>query len=263
MISIFTTVSHNRGDTFSESMKCYYELADEVIVVDGGGSIYKKVDEEYRFYVSSPEWHQEFSWEFIGQQMQRGYEACTGDWVIKCDLDYIFHERDFGKIRQALKDYPDAPGVSFYKWQFIQPDRYNLKSRLVIAVNKKKYGDRIKFNGGGDLCNVTLDDRLLDLNEMPQAGVPFYNFEKLCKTEAQIKDDVGRMARAWQKHFGEYKLGGPDDESAYAEWWKMTEGRFRKPQEHVSIAKLPKYVQETVKNLTPEQFGYNGFGRLR
>lgn len=262
-LSIFTTASNatSRGDNLRDALQCYVDLADEVICMDGGFGA--KDGEGPNGKRIAYKWPQEFSWVFIGQQFQRGYEACTGDWVIKCDLDYIFHEKDFGKIRQALKDYPNAPGVSFYKWQFIQPDRYNLKSRLVIAVNKKMYGDRIKFNGGGDLCNVTLDDRLLDLNEMPQSGVPFYNFEKLCKTEEQIKDDAGRMARAWQRHFGEYKLGGPDDESAYEEWWKMTEGRFEKPQEQISIDKLPKYIQETIKNLKPEQFGYNGFGRLR
>lgn len=154
------------------------------------------------------------------------------------------------------------PALSFYKYQFILPDRYNLKSRLVVAVNKGKYGDRIRFDSGGDLCQPSLDGRYIDPQSVPEAKIGFYNYEKLLKTESQIKDDVSRMARAWQHHFGEYKLGGPDDESAYREWLTMVKGRFSKPQTACPFDEHPKYVKETIKNLKPENWGYNGFGEL-
>ena len=75
-------------------------------------------------------WPQEFSWEFIGQQFQRGYEACSGDWVIHTDLDFIFHQKDFEAIRKACENNPESPALSFYKYQFIQPDKYNLKEQI-------------------------------------------------------------------------------------------------------------------------------------
>lgn len=255
-LSIFTTVSDpvNRGEHFEQSVNCYKDLADEVVIVNGGLPLlgYKTV--QYK-------WEQSFSWDFIGQQFQRGYEACTGDWVIHADLDFIFHERDFGRIRQALKDYPNSPAISFYKWQFVLPDRYNLKSRLLIAVNKKVYGDRIKFSGGGDLCQPTLDGRDIDINDMPQAGVPFYNYEKLTKTEAQIIDDVERMDDAYLKYF-QQTLYSTDERTAYEGWLEMACGRFNKPQEQIKLSDHPKYIQETIKNLRPDQWGYNGLGHL-
>lgn len=266
-LSIFTTATRplERGDNFLDAMRCYKDLADEVVLVDGGPnpSIYR-VDpksDEYYFYTLSYEWPQDFSWDFIGQQFQRGYEACTGDWVLHCDLDFLFHEKDFGRIRQALKDYPDSPAISFYKWQFILPDRYNLKSRLLLAVNKKKFGDRITFSGSGDLCQPQLDGKDLDINEMPQAGVPFYNYEKLTKTKEQITDDVERMDNAYLKYFGT-TLYTTDELTAYEGWLRMACGRFSKPQERIPLTAHPKYIQETIKNLTPEQFGYNAFGNL-
>lgn len=245
-LAIFTTATRpeQRGDTYTESLACYNDLADEV-VIEGG------------------HWPQEFNWKYIGQTFQKGYQAAYGDWVIHADLDFLFHEHDFPKIRGALREASMSPAVSFYKWQFILPDRYNLKSRLLIAVNKKVFGDRITFSGGGDLCQPQLDGRDINLDEMPQAGIPFYNYEKLTKTKEQIMDDVGRMDRAYAKYFGHFlysKDGG--DESAYEGWLEMVVGRFHKPSRHIKLREHPKYIQDTIRNLTSDQFGYSGFGLL-
>lgn len=245
-ISVFTTATRpeQRGDLWRESKSSYWGFADEVTVRGAW-------------------WPQEFEWPYIGQQFQSGYEQCEGDWVVHADLDFIFHERDYDGIRQAFKDNPNAPALSFWKYQFILPDRYNLKSRLVIAVNKGKYGDRIKFDSGGDLCQPSLDGKELKPDDVPEARVPFYNYEKLLKTEVQIRDDVGRMARAWERHFGDFKLGGPDDGSAYEKWLEMTVGRFNaRSAEHIRLNEHPLVMQETITKLKPTQWGYNGLGNL-
>lgn len=264
-LSIFTTITNPeiRGDNYKDALKCYDDLADELVVIDGSGNYQDNTeimnDNGDKFIYKI--WPKEFEWKFIGQQFQRGYEACTGDWVIHADLDFIFHEKDFEAIRKACEDNPEAPALSFYKYQFIQPDRYNLKSRLVIAVNKKKYGDRIRFDSGGDLCQPSLDGKEIKADDVPEAKIPFYNYEKLLKTKDQIKDDVERMARAWHRHFGNHKLG--TDQTAYDEWFKMAKGRYSKPQTPFNLEDHPKYVKETIKNLKPDQWGYNGFGELK
>jgi len=243
-LSIFTTSTNPiaRGDLFNQSLQCYSELADEVHNIDG-------VDT----------WPHEFDWSLIGEHFQTGYETCTGDWVIHADLDFIFHENDYEAIRMACEQ-TDAPALSFWKYAFISPNQYNLKSRLVLAVNKAKYGDRIRFDSGGDLCQPSLDGNEIKPDDVPEARIPFYCYEKILKTRGQVEDDVGRMARAWQRHFGEYKLGGPDDESAYQEWYRMVVGRFNKPQENIPLTSHPKVMQETIKNLKPDQFGHSMFG---
>lgn len=269
-ISVFTTATRpdKRGDHVEQSIGSYTGLADEVIYVDGGNLRETEYDIAWvngafvdpQIKIIKHHWPDEFDWKFIGEQFQRGYEACTGDWVIHADLDFVFHEQDYVAIRKAFEDNPDAPALSFWKYQFIQPDRYNLKSRLVIAVNKGKYGDRIIFDSGGDLCQPSLDGKELKPDNVPEARIPFYNYEKILKTEAQVKDDVGRMARAYERHFGEFKLGGPDDESAYQGWLNMQIGRNSKPQQHVALSFHPKVMHDTIRNLTPDQFGHSGFG---
>ncbi len=245
-IGAFVTITdpERRGDIY-EQCRASLGFADTITIIDGKDT-----------------WPQEFSWELIGEHFQRGYEQTDADWVLHVDTDFIFHGQDYAAIRAAFERHNDSPALSFWKYQFILPDRYNLKSRLVIAVNKKLLGDRIRFDSGGDLCQPSLDGYELTPDDVPEAKVPFYNYEKLLKSEAQIKDDVGRMARAWQRRFGEFKLGS-DDESAYQEWLNMTLGRFKgRGQEEIPLSAHPKVMQETIKNLRPDQWGYSGLNHL-
>lgn len=272
-LSVFTTVTRpgKRGDGWLEAFRCYSELADELVFVNGDNKAWELDDTFFKKHQINPvsniqivsHWPKEFSWEFISQQFQTGYEACTGDWVIHMDLDFLFHEKDFEAIRKACKDNSEAPALSFYKWQFIQPDRYNLKSRLVIAVNKGKYGDRIKFNGGGDLCQPTLDGEYISPNDVPESGVEFYNYEKLCKTRKQVADDTGRMERAYKRHFGKTQYGSNGtDEDALEHWIAAQKGKYSKPQKKLALKDHPKYIQETIINLNKDQFGAGGWGLL-
>jgi len=273
-LSIFTTQSNSkyRGDTINQSLDCYTDLCDELVVVNGGDSAKELYKWRFQDDISTPQyeykqinskWPKEFEWPFIGQQFQRGYEACTGDWVIHADLDYIFHERDFRAIRMACENNPDVPALSFWKFQFVLPDRYNLKSRLVIAVNKRKYGDRIKFDSSGDLCQPSLDGRYISPDDVPEAGIPFYNYEKILKTRQQISDDQGRMERAYFRRFGTFQMGSDgSNDSAYNRWVEAQRGKLRKPQKFIKLSDHPKYMQETIKNLTVDQWGYSGHGYL-
>lgn len=266
-LSIFTTVTDptRRGDNWWDAFDCYKALADELIIIDGtkgaGVQHWQNYNENKTMMNLPWEWPQDFSWEFIGQQFQRGYEASSGDWVIHADIDFIFHEKDFDQIRKSMEENPKAPALSFWKYQFILPDRYNLKSRLVVAVNKKVYGDRIRFDSGGDLCQPSLDGEEIKPDYVEEAKVPIYNYEKLLKTVPQVEDDVWRMARAWERYFGEPKLGS-DPEEAFNEWMIMVRGRFNKPQKKIDITEHPIFVQNTLKTLRPYNWGYSGFGLL-
>lgn len=258
-LSIFTTIRYplKRGDNVDDALACYTGLADEVVIVNGGYS-YTKPDSKYRKI--QYDWPDEFTWPFIGEQFQRGYEAATGDWVIHADIDFIFDEKDYDNIRETLER-TDAPALSFYKYQFVLPDRYNLKSRLVIAVNKGKYGDRIRFDSGGDLAQPSLDGKYISPDDVPESKIGFWNYEKITKTKEQIMDDVGRMERAYQRHFGHTQYGSDGtNQDAFKFWIKAQYGKLQKPQEHVKLEDHPKCMQQTIKNLKPEQWGYSAFG---
>lgn len=264
-ISIFTTVTNpiQRGDTFIEAMNCYTALADEVVVINSGNPAnlpnIKTFEGQVKYINSNIPWGKEFTWPIIGAHFQEGYENCSGDWVIHMDIDWLFHQIDFDNIREALKD-KEKPALSFFKRQFIQPDAFNVKSRLVIAVNKNKYGDRIRFDSGGDLCQPSLDGEYLKPDYVTQIRIPIWNYECLLKTKEQLLEDKGRFARAWHNWFREYKLGGPDDLSAYKSWLRMMKGRYKKDKMQISLSKHPIFIRDTLENLPYDVWGNGGFG---
>ena len=83
-ISIFTTYTkpEERCDPWEEAINCYESIADEVVI-------------------TGKSWPKEFKWEYIGQTFQEGFEKTSGDWSIRMDIDYFFHE----KISKILKIY--------------------------------------------------------------------------------------------------------------------------------------------------------------
>lgn len=243
-LSIITTATNpiERQDAYDEAMSCYTDLADEVIV-------------------TGEDWPFEFEWSHIGKTFQEGYDLATGDWVIRADLDYFFHEQDMSRIRHMLELYRDNPAASFWKYQFILVDRYSIKSRPVICLNKAKFGDRIKLNGGGDLCQATLDGQELRAADVPEIKVPLYNYDFSWKTEEVIRKDFGRFARAWNRTFNNWNLGGPDDDSAFEVFKKMVIGRYAgRGGEPLRLEEHPKYIQKRIKELTPDRLGHSMFG---
>ncbi len=262
-ISIFTTITKpfERQDPFEEAIRCYQDLADEVVIIDGIkpepfeieetllNGLQKVYDNGQTKFFDYP-WPNKFDWPFIGQQFQRGYEACTGDWVIHCDLDYIFHENDIPAIKELLKT-PGIPAYSFYKYQFLLVDRYNLKSRVVVAVNKKEYGDRIRFDSGGDLCQPSLDGVELKASDVPQAGIPFFNYDFCFKDLSVIEKDWVRFRDAYKRQFGR----------DFGDFKSMMTGRFNnRSWKHLDLEDHPKYIKERIRNLDFDKFGKNLFG---
>lgn len=243
-IGAFITITRpdERGDTFTECLRAAQGCCDSITLINGLNS-----------------WPAEFDWPVISQHFQAGYEQTDADWVLHLDTDFILHEADYDQLYHALRNHPEAPALSLWKRQFILPDRYNIKSRLVAAVNKARYGRQLRFNSGGDGCQPSLDNRYLKPDDLPEARVAIWNYEKLIKTEAQVRDDIGRMDRAWRRSHDRPLYGAAD---AYAGWLQMVTGRFRKPQEHIALTDHPSVMQATISNLRPEQWGYDGFGHL-
>ena len=313
-LSIFTTLGGGnyqptqRQDSLTEALDCYTDLADEVIVVNGSNigindgwlsydgltksdgrseTVIKEI-----FHV----WENEFDWRFIGQQFQRGYEACTGDWAVRADLDFIWHEDDFQEIRNFLKNC-DAPVACMVKRQFLKHDSYAVKALVPIAFNKKKYGNRIKLDSGEDLCQPSLDGVEINKDEMPVIArrvpviidesvtmeqrakrlpdemvengityaygeyIPIYNYECLLRTKDVQAKEFFRFARAWGRTFGKNMFNIQSEEDALREFIKMQVGRYKNSnQVKLKLEDHPKFIQETIKNLKPEQFGFNMWG---
>ena len=101
-VSIVTTMTDpsSRNDPWEEALACYREFADEVIIVGN-------------------DWPYEFTWSHIGKTFQEGFKKANGDWVLRMDLDYFLHEKDFKNIKKLFIKYEDYPVISFLNFNFL------------------------------------------------------------------------------------------------------------------------------------------------
>ncbi len=242
-ISIFTSMTNpeERMDPWEEALSCYKDFADEVIIV-------------------GEKWPSEFSFSYIGETFQEGFNKSSGDWVIQMDIDNFFHEKYIDQLKNILGKYSDLPTVAFPKYQIFSPDRYHIKSNMCIALNKNKFPN-IKMNGGGDLCQPTLDGVLLEPENFPLVKIPIWNYDSVFKTKEVIAKDRARFARAWFREFDEWgDRGGESEEEAFNAWSNMIKLRYKNHILKLSMNDHPKYIKEKLKILSENQFGYDLFG---
>jgi glycosyltransferase involved in cell wall biosynthesis len=275
-ISIITTAGNERrkpgedGEAFTEAISCFADLADEVIVVDGSES-YQSSNSKIK--VVPYRWKWNWSWEQLPKALNKGLEATTGDFVIRADLDYFFHENDFRRIKAHLKDLSNFDIIDFQKHVFIRGNRYYQKGRVPICINRQRAGDAIRFgratNTKTDLCypiRVTRDgdvpEGLYEPHTHGKSGIPFYVYDAYFKTVKEVKTEFYRFAQAYAKYFGESKWGKTPEES-FDVFIKMMQGRLNravyKVGEQGSISSHPKYIANKINNLTKGQFGYSNW----
>lgn len=242
-LSIFTSMTdpEKRNDPWKESLSCYQEFADEVVTV-------------------GENWPEEFEWDLIGKVFQEGFDKSTKDWVIRMDLDYFFHENDIGHLRKSLQRFNSFPAISFPQYQIFTPDRYQIKTRICIAFNKKKFPN-IKLNGGGDLTLATLNGELIDPKKMPNVNIPIYQYESSFRTKEIIAEDRARFARAWNRYFKDYGArGGESPNEAFDAWFEMIKERYSKHTFEIKYKNHPKYIKNKLDEIEKNHFAYDAFG---
>ncbi len=241
--SIFTTMTdpESRNDPWKESLECYKTLADDVLVV-------------------GEDWPIEFDWGIFNKIYQNGFNQCSTDWVMRMDLDYFIHENDFEKIRFYLKKYSDSPAIVLPQYQFFTLDRYQVKTKLCLLLNKKKF-PKIKLDGGTDRMLATLNGELLTYKNVPQIKVPIWQYDSMFRTKEIIGSDRARFARAWKRTFDNYgDRGGDEPNVAFDAWFEMIKIRYTKHLLRKKIDNHPKFILNKLNNLDQSQFGYSAFG---
>jgi hypothetical protein len=295
-ISIFVPITkpRERQDPWLESISNFTEFADEVVIVCGDKSdLELDFPNKEKIKLIYNEWRHD-DYMMYGEQYQKGFEATTSDWAIKADIDYLFHEDDWEDIRNFLEETKED--VLFMpKKQLILVDRYRVKAMMPIVFRGNLRG-RVTFDSGGDytwprldgelvkdkdkaICkkeyvivsdNVTrgqVEERLPDLVRDGDTTYCFnrrisvWNFDFSFKSEEVIKREFLKQSKA-RKLKGESDWGQTEEE-AFNYLINMQLGRINKGGwSKISVESLPKHIQNKVKNITPNQLGYNLFGRF-
>jgi len=287
-LGIITTITnpHLRQDPWIEALECYSDLADEVVVVDGSGYLDDEDFSARRWYEEKHdskvtwldyEWPYEWSWDELPKHLNAGLKKAKWlgvDWVIKCDIDYLFHEGDFREIRKTLEQYKNThDAVSFQKMSFVTHDKAYEKGPVVIALNVKR-NDKLLFGKERgthtDLCFPVVFNGEYDNKEVPvgnsvtnvfKSPIRVYNYDATFRTKAVQASEFHRFSRAYQRFFGEYKYGKTKEES-FTVFIDMMKGRKNRCVYGFELSDHPKYIQPRIASLMPSHFGYDGWGLL-
>ncbi len=244
-LSIFTSMTNpeSRNDPWEEALECYNYFADEVVIV-------------------GKDWPQEFKWDYIGQVFQNGFDQCSSDWAMRMDIDYFIHEKEKTKLLKLLEKYSDYPAVSFPQYQIFTPHRYQIKTRICLLFNKKKFGN-IKLNGGGDLTLATLNGKLIEPNKVPMINIPIFQYESTFRTKKILLEDRARFSRAWFRQFNTYQSrGGSTEEEAYQAWLNEIIKRYPKHSFKLNLDEHPVFIRNKLSTIEEDQFGFDAFGLL-
>ena len=95
---------------------------------------------------------------------------------------------------------------------------------------------------------------------MPEISVPIWNYDTVFRTKEIISKDRARFARAYYRHFQDWGKGRGTPEEAFNAWFKMIKKRYKLHNQYLEIDDHPKYIKDKLRNLNPDQFGYNAFG---
>jgi len=187
---------------------------------------------------------------------------------VRCGLR--FSREGYEEIRETLEVLSDFDVATFQKYGFTRWDKYTQKGGIPMAINKGKVGDAIKFgkptNGKTDLCypiNVTRDSDVPEGTYTPEhfgkVGLPVYNYDCTFRTQDFQREEFWRFSKAYHSYFHAWPFGDTEDK-AFETFKDMMKGRFERSPYKLEIKDHPKYIQEKLSNLTPEQFGHSGWG---
>lgn len=256
---------------WKEALESYCDLADEVIIIDGGVEDFSVPDKVRKIRIPDPE---VWNWAEHGKKLSLALKEATGDWIIKTDIDWIFHEKDMNKIREKLQLIRD-PVATFQKKTVYPFRKYVQKGAIPIAINRSFKG-RIRFgkdeNNYTDLTYPIWWHEKTDENGVPignlvtqvdwgKTGVDFWNFDYTFKTFEVAKKLFLRMSNAHKTYFGTTSFGATEEE-ALKVFINNMKGKLTRGLAIMDLSILPKYIRGRIENIKPEEFGFNGWNLL-
>lgn len=277
------TNPEKRQDIWRESIASMLPWVDEIVVVDGGKNAgwYTKILEELKdeelnkIKVVYYPWPYEFSWDELPKHLNAGLAECTGDWVVRADIDYVFKDSWKAGLSE-LERFGDKRIVTAQKFSTILVDKVYQKGPTPMIINMK-YGDMCFGAVEGrytDLCEPIIKTgmhkgipkgRAIPAADVGRSHLEFMNYDYCFKTKDFTAKEFLRFSRAHERWFGTTSWGRTEEE-ALEKFITMMEGRLLKGDRHIyhmPWQQHPSFVQERVKNIQPQHFGYDGWGRLK
>lgn len=291
-ISGFTIVTNALRDGYPilECLRAAIPMFDEIVVVDGGATdgtpeaIRALPTRKIRVVRDADtQWEEDWLYWRMGHNLDRGFRECTGDFAVKFDADYVF-DNDYnlhGDFEVAERK--GVLTVAVVRMNFILGDRFFFKSPKTLAVNKKRcrelgldvrWGYDLKATGLGDEPvvygnsehGVNLGELLAKRSRRYFTDMAVCNYGYVFRTAPEARRMFCRNMRAY---WGQLKLMGmaasvPSDDEHWRCYVETCLHSLASKQQHpIPLERHPFEIRQRIAELTPEQQGYDFFGKAK
>lgn len=267
-LTILTMITNpeQRQDMWIDALDCYLDIADEVIVVDGSkdkehwnelivSSLTAAIGNKLK--IINLEWPYEWSWEELPKHLNAGLEQCTGDWVIKLDIDQFIHERDKNRLRETLQIADDYyyPTANFTKFTVYNPYKAFKKGLMPVAINRHCKGIcfGLAINKETDLCTPILKSGYRKINgyDLPTGNsieltyplrMKIFNYDYFFKDLKFSLEEYNRFSRAYKRFYNKEAFTSEDFRNLRLSY-------TRKYSYDLKLGSHPKYIRNAVKEV--------------
>lgn len=283
-LSIHTTITNPERwrYPYMEALASFCELADEVIVVDGGSTdgsleniqMLSKIKNDKIKIITLP-WPEEYSQGEFPKHLNAGLEACTGDWAMKMDIDYVIHEDDIEKFHVWLEHlhHEEWALASYLKFQVLNQSRGYVKARLPFIIHKSSAGESIRYGVQSDNPNSDWSYPVFpdgEINGVPTGksvppnlsdlvAINVWNYDYFFRTKELAKECFARAARGWKRGTGKNSWGTTPEESLDI-FVEQARSRLNFSFTPLEIKHHPRFIRDRVRDMTPAMFGYDNWG---
>lgn len=262
-ISAFTIISEadKYNYPYLESIQSFLPLCDEVIVVynilkpDKSLEKIKELNEPKIKIIDGLFDYERFGWASQGIMRTNGYYASTGDMVIMFDADGILHENDVDKTRDVLNQvYNNKTAYGFFmKHRIFKPDILIRQAKHSGFFNKSVLGNNFNFYGKAQYApNWGMLSKEQERGQ--QIDTYIWGYERVWDTK-EIFEEKLKFRRIMEK--SAHKV--PDEETYISNYLDEVQNRISGDKQFATIEEHSKIIQDKLKQITPEHFGYNNF----
>lgn len=209
------------------------------------------------------------------------------DWIVKLDIDTVFHERDMALLRRLLAkaDRKKKWAISVRKLQFFTPRRYFKKASIPIilrvdapiayGVDDARYTDLcqpIVWDGesnasyNGVSYDIPLGKTIPKERVLKSRKLVVFNYDYTFRTYERSIELLFQIemahARFWGRGYSGLAPEAITRETAMRDFLALAKRRARAMRRRMRIERHPTSFQEALRSLDSAMWGYNLWGRV-
>ncbi len=229
------TEPEKMGFPYIECMESALSFSDELVVVCGREE--KQSEEKIRALgdkvkiIKTNAWPIDWGYDVMRDHLQIGLDACSGDFSLKVDVDWIFRAENSNDLRNIFEEHDDAHQIIFGKVNYYSGNWgckrgfRSIKTPICYALNKTLLEENditceISNKTGSNLPSFDKSINTFDVNDNKLWPV---NYDKTFMSKDQIIEQWSRWFQAYEKNRGsEYTIKETEDVWVhYVEYQKM------------------------------------------